>query len=40
MYSSGKNPASAGACPGWFMTAVAPWGENAEAAYDKGLVEM
>ena len=22
------------------MTAVAPWGENAEDAYDQGLVEM
>ena len=41
MYSSGgKNPGSAGACPGWLMTAVAPWGENAEDAYDQGLVEM
>ena len=41
MYSSGgKNSASAGDCPGWLMTAVAPWGENAEDAYDQGLVEM
>lgn len=29
-----------GACPGWLMTAVAPWGENAEDAYDQGLVEL
>ena len=28
------------ACPGWLMTAVAPWGENAEDAYDQGLVEL
>ena len=27
-------------CQGWLMTAVAPWGENAEDAYDQGLVEM
>ena len=41
MMSSGKSPsAPAGACPGWLMTAVAPWGENAEDAYDQGLVEM
>ena len=26
--------------PGWLMTAVAPWGENAEDAFDQGLVEM
>ena len=25
---------------GWLMTAVAPWGENAEDAYDQGLVEL
>ncbi|MBA4695736.1 MAG: hypothetical protein H2066_07795, partial [Candidatus Poseidoniales archaeon] len=41
MYSSGGKPgAPASACPGWLMTAVAPWGENAEDAYDQGLVEM
>ena len=28
------------ACPGWLMTAVAPWGENEEDAYDQGLVEL
>ena len=28
------------ACPGWLMTAVAPWGENAEDAFDQGLVEL
>ncbi|RAH15723.1 MAG: hypothetical protein CMB56_002605 [Methanobacteriota archaeon] len=27
-------------CPGWLMTAVAPWGENPEDAYDQGLVEL
>jgi len=27
-------------CQGWLMTAVAPWGENAEDAYDQGLVEL
>jgi hypothetical protein len=27
-------------CPGWLMTAVAPWGENAEDAFDQGLVEL
>ena len=26
--------------PGWLMTAVAPWGENEEDAYDQGLVEL
>ena len=41
MFSSGGTPAApAVACPGWLMTAVAPWGENAEDAYDQGLVEM
>ncbi len=41
MFSSGGTPAApAAACPGWLMTAVAPWGENAEDAYDQGLVEM
>ena len=41
MLGSGNSPSSpAGACPGWLMTAVAPWGENAEDAYDQGLVEM
>ena len=38
------NPAAqggpSGSCPGWLMTAVAPWGENAEDAYDQGLVEL
>lgn len=38
--SGGVPSASAAACPGWLMTAVAPWGENAEDAYDQGLVEM
>ena len=28
------------ACPGWLMTAVASWGENAEDAFDQGLVEL
>lgn len=27
-------------CPGWLMTSVAPWGENAEDAFDQGLVEL
>ena len=27
-------------CHGWLMTAVAPWGENSEDAYDQGLVEL
>jgi pyruvoyl-dependent arginine decarboxylase (PvlArgDC) len=41
MFSSGGTPAApAAACPGWLITAVAPWGENAEDAYDQGLVEM
>jgi pyruvoyl-dependent arginine decarboxylase (PvlArgDC) len=30
----------ASSCPGWLMTAVAPWGENQEDAYDQGLVEL
>ena len=25
---------------GWLMTAVSPWGENAEDAFDQGLVEL
>ena len=38
MLGSGNSPSPpAGACPGWLMTAVAPWGENAEDAYDQGL---
>ena len=28
------------ACPGWLMTAVSSWGENAEDAFDQGLVEL
>ena len=41
MFSSGGTPAApTSACPGWLITAVAPWGENAEDAYDQGLVEM
>lgn len=32
--------ASGPSCPGWLMTAVAPWGENAEDAFDQGLVEL
>ena len=41
MYSSNdKSRSPSAACPGWLMTAVAPWGENAEDAYDQGLVEM
>ena len=41
MFGSGNAPNSpAGSCPGWLMTAVASWGENAEDAYDQGLVEM
>jgi hypothetical protein len=39
MYGSGGEVASV-KCPGWLMTAVAPWGENAEDAYDQGLVEL
>tara|TARA_B100001093_G_scaffold12503_1_gene11573 strand:- start:5028 stop:5684 length:657 start_codon:yes stop_codon:yes gene_type:complete len=39
MYGSGGEVSSV-ACPGWLMTAVAPWGENAEDAYDQGLVEL
>ena len=31
---------NAPSCPGWLMTAVAPWGENAEDAFDQGLVEL
>ena len=31
---------SGSSCPGWLMTAVAPWGENAEDAFDQGLVEL
>jgi hypothetical protein len=27
-------------CEGWLMTAIAPWGENAEDAFDQGLVEL
>ena len=37
--NAGKGGTS-GSCPGWLMTAVAPWGENAEDAYDQGLVEL
>ncbi len=41
MFGTGPTPAAAApACPGWLMTAVAPWGENAEDAYDQGLVEL
>jgi len=40
MYSSEGERSSSVACPGWLMTAVAPWGENAEDAYDQGLVEL
>ena len=29
-----------GSIAGWLMTAVAPWGENAEDAFDQGLVEL
>ncbi len=36
LMQSSKTPA----CPGWLMTAVAPWGENAEDAFDQGLVEL
>ncbi|MBR60937.1 MAG: hypothetical protein ACPHK2_06710 [Candidatus Poseidoniaceae archaeon] len=36
----GSSNHSSGSCPGWLMTAVAPWGENAEDAYDQGLVEL
>ena len=32
LMQSSKTPA----CPGWLMTAVAPWGENAEDALDQG----
>ena len=38
--SNTPSSASHPACPGWLMTAVAPWGENAEDAYDQGLVEL
>ncbi|MGY8754656.1 MAG: hypothetical protein ACKVIR_03085 [Candidatus Poseidoniales archaeon] len=40
---SGGTPVSTPAppaCPAWLMTAVASWGENAEDAYDQGLVEL
>ena len=37
--ASAPNPRAA-PCPGWLMTAVAPWGENSEDAYDQGLVEL
>ena len=40
---TGEEPVSrvsSGATPGWLMTAVAPWGENEEDAYDQGLVEL
>lgn len=41
MYGNTNTPSSPkSACPGWLMTAVAPWGENAEDAYDQGLVEL
>ena len=40
MYSNDAARSSSAACPGWLMTAVAPWGENAEDAYDQGLVEL
>jgi len=41
MFSNAKAPSPRSApCPGWLMTAVAPWGENAEDAYDQGLVEL
>ena len=41
MYGTGSTPtAAAPPSPGWLMTAVAPWGENAEDAYDQGLVEL
>ena len=41
MYGNSNAPSASGsACPGWLMTAVAPWGENAEDAYDQGLVEL
>jgi len=33
-------PARGPSCTGWLMTAVAPWGENAEDAFDQGLVEL
>ena len=33
-------PSQGPSCPGWLMTAVAPWGENAEDAFDQGLVEL
>jgi hypothetical protein len=40
MYSADGNHGSSAKCPGWLMTAVAPWGENSEDAYDQGLVEL
>lgn len=40
MYANDGARSSSVACPGWLMTAVAPWGENAEDAYDQGLVEL
>ncbi len=40
MYSSDNPSQSSAACPGWLMTAVAPWGENEEDAFDQGLVEL
>ncbi|MDE0557489.1 MAG: hypothetical protein OSB30_03345 [Candidatus Poseidoniaceae archaeon] len=40
MISSTNPQQSSAACPGWLMTAVAPWGENEEDAFDQGLVEL
>ncbi|MDP6235708.1 MAG: hypothetical protein QF364_07700 [Candidatus Poseidoniaceae archaeon] len=40
MYQSDGGRSSSVKCPGWLMTAVAPWGENSEDAYDQGLVEL
>lgn len=40
---SADNPGkrrSSKSTPGWLMTAVAPWGENEEDAFDQGLVEL
>lgn len=42
MFTAGGSAPSApsGDCPGWLVTAVAPWGENPEDAFDQGLVEL
>jgi pyruvoyl-dependent arginine decarboxylase (PvlArgDC) len=36
----GSRPSSGGQCSGWLMTAVAPWGDTTEDAFDQCLVEL